>query len=258
VAEFGLKTTPLGAVRDNSMNTLKLRQLVLTAAMTLLLALPTGTYGDTLHLLDGTVLRGKILSFASDTLTFHTSFGSDIRVARDKIFAIDFTDSGLTIPAAIPAAGAAVALGGEPGQLTVTFKDRSVSSKIIVEKGKNERALLQANWIVQTLIVDGDSVFTYIDSVMEKTIYKGPERQYKNTIEFEDMLVPLQEGPHHVVLVVKNYGLDEYGEMFDGNPINIQYADEDVQVYAGRASLVHLGLDRGKLRTKTARFKRLQ
>ncbi|MCH7548707.1 MAG: hypothetical protein IH969_04065 [Candidatus Krumholzibacteriota bacterium] len=240
--------------------TLRRRRLCLIAIAGLLL--PSAVAGDTLRLTDGTVLHGQVRGYAADSLSFRTSFGSDIRVARDRIVSIEFTDStgapqgpGLAVPVAGVAADAG---GGGVGSIAVTFKEKTISSKIIVTRGNDEVAHLRANWILELLIVDGDTAFAYVDSIMEKTIYKGPDRVYKNMIELKDMYVELPAGPHHVTLVVRNAGLEDYANAFDGAPINMEFVIGDVQVYANRESRVHVGMDRGKLRTKKPRFYRVE
>ena len=221
------------------------------------LVMPALTAGDTLHLRDGSILRGQVIGFSADTLRFRTSFGSEIRVERDRIAWIDFTDSVVT-PGTAPGVAAAGAVQSGEGSIAVTFKDKKVSSKIVVTKNKDEAAHLRANWIMQLLIVDGDTAFSYVDSTMDKTIYEGPDRKYKNVIEIKDIYVELSVGLHQLTLVVRNVGLEDYSDRFDGGPVNMEFVIGDVKVVADRENRVHIGMSRGKLRTKKPKFYRVE
>ena len=76
------------------------------AILAALLLVPALTAGDTVYLTDGSSLKGKVRSFANDTLVFNATFG-DVRIPRERIFSIVFGDSA-SVP---PSAGGAAALG---------------------------------------------------------------------------------------------------------------------------------------------------
>jgi hypothetical protein len=228
------------------------------AALACVLAPALGR-GDTVRLRDGSTLRGHVVRMVADTLLFRLSFGGEVRVPRERIVWIDLTDSARVVEspvAATPTLGA-VSSPDDSGEVAVTFKDRKLSSKIVITKKKDWDGHVRANWIVQTLLVDGEEVHTVVDSVMDKTIYKGPDRILKNDVELVDLLALVPAGPHQCAVLVRNYGADTYRERFDGNPLHVEFT-VDVQVYGGRETRLHLGLDRGRFRTKSPRFYRVE
>jgi len=195
----------------------------------------------------------------ADTLLFRLSFGGEVRVPRERIVWIDLTDSVRVMesPAATTPELGAVSSPNDSGEVAVTFKDRRLSSKIVITKKKDWDGHLRANWIVQTLLVDGEEVHTVVDSVMDKTIYKGPDRILKNDVELVDMFARVPAGSHQCAVLVRNYGADTYRERFDGEPLHVEFT-ADVQVYDGRETRLHLGLDRGRFRTKLPRLYRVE
>jgi hypothetical protein len=219
--------------------------------------LPAVGRGDVVRLKDGSTLRGRVLSLVRDTLTVRTSFGADVRIARSKIELVSFTDSVVTPhvseetrPMPVPAKEDGI------GEISVTFKDNKLSSKIGYRPHRDEEGHRRANWIEQTLIVDGVVVYSRVDSTMDKTIYQGPVRVLKNTIKLADFSVQVPAGMHHAVLVVRNVGIDDYEEAFDGDPLDVTLPLENIQVGADRVGKVRVGIERGRFRTGKPTFYR--
>jgi len=233
--------------------------------LALLLLVPALTLGDTVFLTDGSSLKGKVKTFANDTLVFNSTFG-DVRIPRERIASIVFGDSvtappsGLGGAAAVGAGAAAVAASSEPdsGEIVVTFKDRNLSSKIKVTKKKDLEGHLRANTILQVLLVNGDTAWVYADTTMDKTIYKGPDRIYKNTIELQDIRVLVEAGVHAVSLVVFSQGEQEYADRFDSKPLHLEYAIGDLRVDANSERRVNMGISKGKLSMGKPRFQKLE
>jgi len=237
---------------------LRARRLLLAGAgiaATIALLAPARGRGDTVRLRDGSSLRGRVAGMAADTLRFRLSFGAEVRIPRDRIAWIDFTDS---LASAAPATagtpvGATVSGATDSGTVSVSFKDRALSSKIIITKKQDWDGHVRANWIVQTLVVDGQRVDSVVDSVIDKTIYKGPDRILRNDIELVDLLARVPAGPHQCSVIVRNYGAEEYRDRFDGDPLDLEF-NVDVDVMGGRETELYLGVDRGRFRNKKPRL----
>lgn len=222
------------------------RRGALWTAAALLVCLPAVGMGDVVRLKDGSTINGKVVSLVGDTLTIRTSFGATLRVPRASVSVVSFGDTLAALP---PAAQAPERKAeGGMGTIGVTFVDDNLSSKIGIYRNRDKEALMRANWIKVSLIVDEVEVYASIDSTMDKTIYQGPTRLYKNTIEFEDFDVDVPAGFHHAALLVRNVGLDDYKDAFDGDPLDMRLNLDNIQVSADKTLRVRVGIKRGKLR----------
>lgn len=225
--------------------------LAVALAIVAVVSAPVLTRGDVVLLKDGSTLKGRVLSLAADTLTIRTTFGAEVRVPRSKLAQVSFTDS-LVAPATMTApGGSALAPGKVPsgtGTIAVTFTNRGVSSKIAAKARGDQEPYVRANWIELRLVVDDEVVYTQRDTTMDKVIYKGPERLYKNDIELEDFEVAVPAGPHHARIVVTNVGAEEYAGAFDSEPLDLVLNLDNMNVPADRNVRVRVGIKRGKLR----------
>jgi hypothetical protein len=223
------------------------------------LCAPLFIRGEVLYLKDGSTIRGSVVAFERDTLTFDAAFGGRVRMARSQIVKIVFSDSVATAPVS-PGVKYRPPEPPRPegGYLSVTFKDKKVSSKVVVHNKKNTEQLIKANWVVQSLMVDGDTVFTHVDSTMDKTIHKGHDKFFKNSVELEDMNVELDAGLHNCVVVVHNRGLGTYDDDFDHAPLDMSLNLDNIQIFPGRTTSVHVGINKGTLRLGKARLYRVQ
>jgi len=220
-------------------------------AAVLLLGLVVSSVAETVRLKDGSTLKGHVVSITSDSLYVKTSFGARVAIARSAVAAILFVDDGGFSPGA--AAPAKAEPAGE-GRLAVVFSDRSLSSKIRIRRKDDEKELLKANWLVESLFVDGNQVFSYVDSLMDKTIYNGPERVYKNTIEAADFDVPLPAGTYNCIVVVESRGRDEFKDRFEGEPLHMSIAFDNVRIDPGRTTRHRIGIKKGKFRMGKPKF----
>jgi hypothetical protein len=100
-------------------------------------------------------------------------------------------------------------------------------------------------------------MFSRIDSTMDKTIYNGPERLVKNTMELEDFSVELPAGLHHAELTVRNVGLGEYEDAFQES-VEMKLPLLNLQVFPNKSLHVKLSINRGKLRMGKPRFERVE
>lgn len=222
--------------------------------LSLAVALPVLSVGDTIKLKDGSSLRGRVITVTVDSLTIETNFGSRIRVPRSQIVTIVLDDSLATLAPAPTPMMAPTPVVADSGYFSVTFRDRKVSSKIKIYKKKDWDGHIQANWIVQEVVVDGTVVHAMIDSSMDKTIYKGQTRVIKNSMVLPDIEAVVPSGVHQVVLVVRNYGAIDYAEKFDDEPLYMEIHFDNLGIGGGETTRAHVGITRGKLRMGRARF----
>jgi hypothetical protein len=216
------------------------------------LAVPALLQGEILYLKDGSEIRGKVVAFSADTLTFDPSFGGRIRVYRGDIATVVFDEAGA--PKREPRA--AEPPSEAPGVLWVIFKDDQLSSKIAVDqKSKSiEHELERANWIEQLLIVGPDTVYSRIDTTKDKTIYKGHEKEFKNTIELEDMKATVPSGVQRCVVVVRNLGAREYEGAFREGPLDMSIEFKTVGIYPNQTTTLEVGIKKGFMRMGRPRF----
>lgn len=223
------------------------RRLIAWVVAATLLATPVILQSEVVYLKDGSQIRGKLVSCAGDTLIFEPSFGGRVRIQRSDIVQIVFDEAKTPIPAGT---GAEPAADEGPGVVMIAFKDDKLSSKVAVTRRskKREADLVRANWIEQLLIVEGDTVFSRVDSTMDKTINKGHERFYKNTIELEDMTAELEPGVRACLVVVRNLGAGVFDEDFDEGPLDLTLRFDTVGLYSNQTTRLRVGIKKGFLR----------
>jgi len=238
-----------------------LPRLALWVCAVIVFVAPAALQGEVVYLKDGSSIRGRVIKLTGDTLTFDPAFGGRIKIARSKITGIVFSDSAVSLPG-LPGAGERTAAAGKKteknGFVSVAFKDRGVSSKVAVESKSDEGRLLEANYIVQLLIVNGDTVYSSVDSTTDKTVYKGHARIYRNNAEMQDVEVPLEPGLYHCVVVAHSLGKDWENVEFETDPLDISLNIDNVQVFSGRTTRVELGIKKGRFRLGKPQFYRVQ
>ena len=221
------------------------RSVVFAIALAALLV-PVILQSAIVYLKDGSKLRGEVVSFEGDTLVFDPSFGGRLKIFRGDILRLVFDESADPGPAT--AAKPAVPEG--PGSISVVFKHDRVTSKIAVKNKTKarERELVIANWIQQLLIVGSDTVYSRIDTTLDKTIYKGHEKELKNTFRLEDMRTKVDAGVYKCVVVIRNLGADIYESEFREGPLDMVLEFETVGIYTNQTTTLQVGIKKGFLR----------
>ena len=211
-----------------------MRRLIVTL-LGLALLIPVLSLGEVLYLKDGSTLKGKLLRVEEDVLVFKTSFGAEVRIDREKIARLIFSDSLATLtPAPVP-----VAASG-PGSLMVAFEDVKVSSKISVHRGKDLEGLLRANWIKTSLIVNGQEAWAKIDSTVDKKIRYGPDTHYKNVAEASNIKIGLPAGQYQCEAILRNVGLDDYKDSFVDRPVDYSIILSNVVIRPNETTVIQL------------------
>jgi hypothetical protein len=206
-----------------------------------LVFLPALTQGEVLYLKDGSSIQGRLQKMVNDTLYFETSFGSSIRVPREKVSRLDFAESPM-----IPAPGAAVIPpeSSVPGTVMVSFEKIQLTSKVSVNRGKNEQEILRANWIECAWYMGSDKVHSQIDSVTDKTIREGPETRYRNDMTPHDFKVAVPTGSYQCRLIIRNIVPEGYDGSFDGGPLEKRLLIENVKVLPAQTTQYRVGMKR--------------
>jgi len=227
------------------------RRIVLCGAILFLIAvLPAVLQSEVLILKDGSEVKGKIVTFQGDTLVFAPSFGGKIYVHRDDIVKIIYDESQRET-----ARGAQPVLTGN-GILRVVFKNDKLSSKIAITKKNKSHAdeIIQANWIDQYLILGIDTVYSSVDTTMDKTVYKGHERLYKNNVRLEDISVTVPAGTYRCTVIIRNRGAQSHEDLFDDGPLELNVVFDAVTVTRDQGTTVSTAIKKGFLRSGSPRL----
>ena len=221
------------------------RKLIVWACALVLLAAPSILLSDILYLKDGSRIPGRVISFEGDTLFYAPSYGGKISVHRDEVAKIIYDESEDT--GTMPVTKTQPT---GPGVVSVTFKDDKLTSKIKETKKtkKFKEELLKANWIEQLLIIGRDTVYSRVDTTMDKTIYQGHEKLYKNTIRLEDMTATIESGVYQCVVVIRNLGAETHKDAFDEGPLDLRLEFQTVGIHPDQTTRLQIGIKKGMLR----------
>jgi len=212
------------------------RRLLLKLAIVLAIAIPVVIQGEVIYLKDGSAMRGKVIKLTTDSVYFETSFGSRVWLPREKIDRIDFGDS---VRVNAPAGPAAQASG--IGMLALRFKDDKVTSKISIHLKNGWDEHVRANWIVQTLTVGRETLFTYVDTTMDKTIRQGSDTEIKNNARLQDILIEVPSGTYNCMLTVRNAGGDEFDSAFVDR-VDMTMVIDNVEIVPDRTTTIEVGI----------------
>lgn len=228
------------------------------ALVALALLLPAAVPGEVVRLKDGSTLKGRLIKVEGDTLTVRLSIGTPIKIHRDLVESIVFSDSIAANPfGAMPTTATAVPAAKVPAGVAtveVRFEDRKVSSKITIEKKKNWDEKVLANHIVTEFVVDGAVVYSAVDTTTDKTIYLGQEKQLKNEAKLADFDVKIPSGKHRCKLLVRNRDPETFYDSFDPEPLNLVLDFEEFSLDPGEVVRVDIRMDKGLLRMSSPKL----
>ncbi|HEU4365154.1 MAG TPA: hypothetical protein VFT13_06770 [Candidatus Krumholzibacteria bacterium] len=235
------------------------RNRLATAALATALLLPALASGEVVRLRDGSSINGRLIAVDGDSLTFRLSAGPRVKFHREQVLAISFDESpGAALGAGPAAGGAAVPAAPVTGTIAVSFKDKRISSKISVDKKKDWDAHVRSNHIVVQLIVNGEAVYTAVDSTMDKTIYKGHITQLRNDASLEDFRVEVPAGTHQCEVVIRNLDDETFRDDFDPEPLHAVLALDQFEVRAGVGGRIEVGIDKGTMKLGKAKLYRVE
>jgi hypothetical protein len=216
--------------------------------------LPVAVSGAVFRLKDGSTLRGKLVRVEGDSLTVRLNLGSTVKLHRSLVESIEFADSIVT-PTRVPVPATNTPPTGV-GTIAVVFEDRNVSSKITIDKKKDWDAHVRSNHIIVELVVDGVVTYSAVDSTTDKTIYKGHEKQLKNTAELADFSVQVPAGVHRCSIVLRNRDPDTFRDDFEPSPLGAVLEFGELTVSPGGIARVDVRIDKGLLRMSSPRLYR--
>jgi hypothetical protein len=214
-----------------------------------IMLLPALSQSETFHLKDGSTLQGTFIRFVNDTLYVKTSFGAVVPIHKSAMLRIDFAED---LPTGLPyGSGAAPqptpvvgmpTQSAEPGSLQVIFDKFSLTSEVIVHRGKNREELERANAIENYLLVDGVKKHSTMDTEMNQEIRVGPETKVRNKIEPEGYMVVLPAGPHHLKIGIGNTHAGDFAERFPDGVLDKTLTLDDFIIAPGHTTQVRIGL----------------
>ncbi len=221
-------------------------------------ALATTALADRVVLTDGSAIVGTVKAYDADTLTFVPSFGGTLSIHKSRIARIEFGDGeqpSTPTPTSLPATEPDKPSG--TGSITVSFRDRKLSSKIELTRKDDEDTVRRAGDIQLLVVVDGKTLHEMVDDEIDKIIYKGPVKQFKNVVELEDVTVAVPSGEHNVQVFVRNRGVEDHSDKFE-DILNLALDMPGLVVSTGGNTRVVVGVDRGRLRMGSPTLVRVQ
>lgn len=229
------------------------------AALVCAFLLPALAAGEVVRLRDGSAMRGRLIAIEGDSLTFRLSVGPRMKIHRSQVLSIAFDDSlgSASLTGTAPGAAALPATRGV-GTITVSFKDKNISSKISIDKKKQWDEHVRSNHIVVQLVVNGNAVYTVVDSTMDKTIYKGHTTQIKNDALLTDFKVEVPAGIHQCEVVIRNFDEVTFRDDFDPEPLHAALVLDEFEVRAGGGARIEVGLDKGTLKLGKTKLYRVE
>ncbi len=176
---------------------------------------------DRLHLADGSVLQGKVLSLDDSTLQFLTSYGSDMSIPRDLVLVIQLNGADLPSVARPDAAGTdQTSTPAEPtgtGLLEVALKGDGPRSSTRYRKPQDRDRTLAMNVLHFKVYVNGELVHHETDGSVEKEFTDSGWTNLRNKHSFKPAEISVPAGVHRVLVVVGNeLDLLEAGEQQSG------------------------------------------
>lgn len=210
--------------------------------------------GETVRLKDGSTLKGRLVRVDGDTLTVKLAIGTPVKIHRTQVESILFDDSLAVRSPSQPIVAAPPPVSGGSGTIAVKFEDRNVSSKITIEKKKNWDEKIRSNHILVEFVVDGAVIYTAADTTMDKTVYRGDEKDIKNDAKLADFDVTVPVGKHACTLLVRNRDPDTFHDSFDPEPLTTVLEFGEVTVEKGRVARLDIKIDKGLLRMSSPRL----
>ncbi len=227
---------------------------VLLLALTCLLLMPiAGAAGepiDRLHLVDGSVLQGEVLSLDDSTLQFLTSYGSDMSIPRDMIQVILL--NGADLPSVARPDAADTAQASTPaaptgtGLLEVALKGDSPRSSTRYRKPRDRDRTIAMNVLHFKVYVDGKLAHHETDGSIDKEFTDSGWTNLRNKHSFKPAEISLPAGKHRVLVVVGNeLDLLEAGEQQSGM-ISADLLVEEIIVQDGEKTRLAIEGDGGR------------
>ena len=196
---------------------------------------------ETLHLKDGSAVKGRFVKTERDTVFFETTFGTSMRVHKDKVARIDFGEG------AAPGEGAvdsSIRTSEAPGTLYVSFENFDLTSKIVMERRGDRSEYERENAIEQAVFVDQRKVHSVVDSTTDKVVRSGPETTLRNDARPVELRVTLAPGVHQCSIVFSNSRVKEYEERFDPSPLAKKLVLDGIQVKPNQTTALRVALKR--------------
>lgn len=213
-----------------------------TLVVVAILLIPVLTLGEVIYLKDGSTIKGKISAIEADTLYVDTDYGQ-IRIPKDKVLRIDYSDSGAGPPAGPNKPGYQ---SSEPGTLSVTFDRFTVTSRIIMDRRDDKKEFEKVNAIKQVLLVDGLPAYSHTDTTTDKIAYRGNERVLRNDMSPKPFKLGLPPGPHRCQLDLQTVGATDENYRFQDDPVEETVVIGNIDIAPGSHFDLRIGYRKKK------------
>ena len=204
-------------------------------------SIPVLLRSETLHLKDGSAVKGRLVKTEGDTVYFDTTFGASIRVHKDKVAKIDFGEGAASPQGEFDASMSSTEV---PGTLLVSFEKFELTSRIIMDRGGKKDEYERENAVEQSLLVNQKKVYALVDSTTDKIVRNGPETMLRNDVKPVEFKVALAPGIHQCSIVFGNPKASEYVERFDPGPLDKKLVLDGIRVNSKETTALRVGLKR--------------
>ncbi len=213
---------------------------------------------EVVYLKDGSTLKGTVKKMSGDTLYFEASFGSLMKISKDKIVRIDFAEGSSVVSPGPPPAVEESGASAEPGSLMVVFEKVKFTSKISVKRDRDREGHERENAIEMRLMLEGNTIYSLIDSTTDKVIANGPETTLRNDIEPQAFSLALAPGMYQGALRIGNTRIDKYAERFDPEPLDKLLVLDNLKIKPNETLVVRVTVKKKLLGLKKSDMSRQQ
>lgn len=217
-------------------------------AMTLLMAAQAAATTHSVHLLDGSIMRGEVLSLDKEQLALSTSFAGTLAIDRELIAAIFLTDMP-ALPAGNTETGLTAAVdSSQVGTIEVAIKGDRIRSSVEFRDESDRERMAALNTLRLRVYVDGRLFYEDTDAEMEKDYFSSGHRKLVNENFFAPASLQVPAGKHHVTISIGNdLDLLKHGER-QGSLAFAEVSVDEVMVFAEELTRIKLEGKGSKMR----------
>ncbi len=188
---------------------MKIRIALILALSSLLLMPVGGAAGEALdrvHLADGSILQGEVLSLDDAAMRLLTSYGGETSIPRELIRVILLDGAALPLAAGANESAALPVETAPVGQglLEVAIKGDSPRSSTRFRKSADRERVLAMNILHFKVYVDGELVYHESDGSIEKEFTDSGWTNLRNKHTFKPAEISLPAGSHRILVVAGN------------------------------------------------------
>ena len=216
---------------------------VIPAILALFILLSPAT-AHRVQLIDGSQLEGQVLLLTEEHLILSTDFAGTLRVPREKIAAVYFTEPA---PGHSPSAAVEAAPTAEgTGRLELVIQGEKARSSVRYQRESEREGMLALNTLYLRVYSGGRLVYEESDGEMEKDHVRGKWTVIRNSKLFGPADFELPAGTHRLQIVIGN-DAGGSGVGVDQELVSAEVLIEDLIVLKGETTHVVLKGKSGRL-----------